>query len=362
MPQTLPFRMCLKAARRLVVDKLGVDGALQEEIKAAGLKMVTPTTALLTITGKCDVALCSTLFAHIITPYTKYHGITIEVKSGGFDYKTPITGPLSVHDIITKLVSELPRDTQASSTPKQNFKNDKHVSLESLLSQKKESAQKLEALTTSADAVSDTLAQSLKELVNNSDGCKANMVHYRKDALSVEIQQAIEAHDFDKIKEFFIKGVSEILLEDQCSALFKTITQSDIEVAGYLIAKGVDVNISNASKITALDLACARNDIKMVEFLLQQKNIIFNEIGILGLSPLQTAADAIVSTESFNAHIIRKILEKYQESEVDVTEEVLLSVDRKLQHSSSYALEDYRSCVQELFGRDSTAVVSELDW
>ena len=134
----------------------------------------------------------------------------------------------------------------------------------------------------------------------------------------------------------------------QQEVLFKFVCIGDIENVKFLISQGIDINITNASNVTALDIACERNNFDMVSFLLGQK-IIFNTTSIIDLIPLQAAAIRI-GHEDGDLRIIEALLRKYQETSTPLSKSVLLDVDHKLQHGPNYIQEEYKKLVKTILG------------
>jgi ankyrin repeat protein len=96
-----------------------------------------------------------------------------------------------------------------------------------------------------------------------------------------------------------------------------------------LISQGLNINITNASKVTALSIACENNNFDMVSFLLN-KNIEFDTISIIGLKPL---------------------LEQYRDTATELSNEILQDVYYKFQRGPSYLQKDYGCLVEKILRR-----------
>lgn len=88
-----------------------------------------------------------------------------------------------------------------------------------------------------------------------------------------------------------ISKILEITSADiQKEVLFEFIQCGDIGAVGILLSHGVDINITNNSKVSALMIACQSNHFEMIAYLLSRDDIDLCTPDIVGCIPLQIAA------------------------------------------------------------------------
>jgi hypothetical protein len=139
-------------------------------------------------------------------------------------------------------------------------------------------------------------------------------------------------------------------IDIQKEVLFEFVRTGDKASIGFLLSQGIDINITNASKVTALSIACESNNFDMVSFLLS-KNIEFDTTSIIGLKPFQAAAIRIAH-EDGDVRILEALLKKYRDTATDLSDEILQDVDCRLQHGPSYMQETYRCLVGEVLHKE----------
>lgn len=135
----------------------------------------------------------------------------------------------------------------------------------------------------------------------------------------------------------------------QKEVLFKFVCKENIESVKLLLSNGIDINITNDSKVTALDIACETNNYHMVKFLLDQ-GINFDTQSSIGIIPIQAAAMRIAH-EDGDIRIIEALLLRYKETRTPLSMDILIDVDIKLQHGPSYLEDKYIKLVTKILGQ-----------
>jgi ankyrin repeat protein len=154
----------------------------------------------------------------------------------------------------------------------------------------------------------------------------------------------------------------EIEKEIQKEILFDFVRSGNKSEIDLLLSKGVDINITNGSNVTALSIACEANNFEMVEFLLN-KGIKFNTISIIGQTPLQAAATRIAHQDG-DERILEILLKKYRDTNINLDDKMLQDIDIRLQHGPNYIINYYRKFVKEILDKviDDTHIYENGEW
>lgn len=107
------------------------------------------------------------------------------------------------------------------------------------------------------------------------------------------------------------------------------------------------------NNISALNLACATNKIKIVDFFLSKVDNL-SENNDIGITPIENAAIRC-SREDGDENILRIILEKYRDTQTEINKELLLSCHTKLQSGAEWMVTQYEEYVKVILRID-------VDW
>lgn len=143
--------------------------------------------------------------------------------------------------------------------------------------------------------------------------------------------------------------------------LFDLIERRDVLSIDFMLNNIENVDfVSGSSGVTALHMACGSNNFELVKYFLS-KNVDLNAKNMLDFTPIESAAVAI-AREDGDYNIMKIILEKYLDTGTDISEEVLLSCDVKLQYGPNWIQDQYRKYVLEILGEKVDWEKNDYEW